>query len=41
MHKELIKKIIEKGTPEDMECLKDIVLDLFDHIKICDRGEYK
>lgn len=41
MHKELIKKIIEKGTPEDMECLKDIVLGLFDHIKICDRGEYK
>ena len=41
MHRELIDKIIQGGDNKAMECLKDITIDLIDHIKHCDHDWYK
>lgn len=37
----LIKKIIEKGSSADMECLKDVMIEMLDDIKMYDKDEYK
>ena len=41
MHRELIDKIIDEGSKEDMECLKHILVDLIDELTYSDREKYK
>ncbi len=41
MHKILIPKIIESGTPEDMECLEEMMIKMIDHLKIIDHDMYE
>lgn len=41
MHRALIKKIVEKGSPEDMEHLEDLMIDMIDHLKVIDEDEYE
>lgn len=41
MHKELIEKIIESGSPRDMKCLEKMLVSMIDDLKISDKDEYK
>lgn len=41
MHRKLIDKIIAEGSNEDMECLKEILIDLIDKLKYSDYDKYK
>lgn len=41
MHRVLIPKIIEHGTPEDMRCLEHILTELIDNLRISDHAEYE
>lgn len=41
MHRALIKKIVEKGSPEDMEHLEELMIDMIDHLKVIDEDEYE
>lgn len=41
MHRVLIPKIIEEGKPEDMECLKHIMIESIDKLKHIDHDMYK
>lgn len=40
MHKELIKKIFEKGNREDIDYLKSVMVTLIDNLKINDKEQY-
>lgn len=40
MHREYLKKIVEKGTKKDMEELADLTCETIDHIKVCDEKLY-